>query len=49
MNEAEEQDCDGGGGGLGSGDCGRQMEDFTPLMQLLLGAGGITQVEGIDM
>jgi 3-deoxy-D-manno-octulosonic-acid transferase len=25
------------------------MEAFTPLLQLLLGAGGITQVEGMEM
>jgi 3-deoxy-D-manno-octulosonic-acid transferase len=29
--------------------CGPHMENFTPLMQLLLGAGGITQVEGIEV
>jgi hypothetical protein len=29
--------------------CGPHMENFTPLMQLLLGAGGITQVEGMGL
>jgi 3-deoxy-D-manno-octulosonic-acid transferase len=29
--------------------CGPHMENFTPLIQLLLGAGGITQVEGMEV